>query len=148
MDNFIKALEESMRDCALDGVTISFKHLLNAYKGDEMRFAQTILEKMREEVPQWLNCYTMNTDIKRLMQKMIKDVVEKPSRRLSLDEKVQPWQIDYSSIKIGDKIAEGHFGEVFKGNLWGKVVAIKKLKKNIHNDKILQKLEQEAAMMR
>jgi hypothetical protein len=70
-----------MRDCALDGVAHSFRHLFNANRGDEMKFARIgkfvsiemlVLEKMSLQVPQWNNVSTMNTDIKRIMQYMVK----------------------------------------------------------------------------
>jgi hypothetical protein len=71
MKNWINKLENSMKECALDGVSHSFKYLLNANKGDELNFARIILEKMSEEVPSWSNKTTMNTDLKRIMQQII-----------------------------------------------------------------------------
>jgi len=73
---------------------------------------------------------------------------------LLIEERTEPWQIEYSSLKLGKKLAEGFFGEVYKGQLWGKKVAIKRLKlsSSIEQDeqmklKTIRKLKEEAAIM-
>jgi serine/threonine protein kinase len=75
---------------------------------------------------------------------------------------VEPWQIDFGTLKLGKKIAEGYFGEgkdtdltdnlVYKGTFLQKKVAIKRLKFTQVNDaqeqeKIIHKLKEEAAVM-
>jgi hypothetical protein len=38
------------------------------------------------------------------------------------------WEIDPSDVHYGEMVAEGFFGEVYTGRVWGKEVAIKRLK--------------------
>lgn len=147
MDMWINSLEDAMRDCALDGVANAFRHLYNSNRGDEMKFTRMILEKVSAQVPQWNNKYRMSTDIKRILQHMVKDEEEnKKTKQMLIEEKVESWQIDYTSVTLGPKIAEGRFGEVYKGTLWGKEVAIKRLKSKL-TEKMISKLKEEAAVM-
>lgn len=147
MEMWITSLEDAMRDCALDGVANAFRHLYNSNRGDEMKFTRMILEKVSAQVPQWNNKYRMNTDIKRILTHMVKDEEEnKKTKQMLIEEKVESWQIDYTSVTLGPKIAEGRFGEVYKGTLWGKEVAIKRLKSKL-TEKMISKLKEEAAVM-
>lgn len=86
--------------------------------------------------------------------KSVTQSVEEDENEKEIEEKTEEWQIEYSSLNLGPKIAEGFFGEVSMGWLWGKKVAIKKLKftSAIEHDakekaKTIRKLKEEAAIM-
>jgi serine/threonine protein kinase len=64
----------------------------------------------------------------------------------TIEDKVESWKIEYKFVTLGQKIAEGRFGEVYQGTLWGKTVAIKRLKSKL-TEKIVEKLKEEAAVM-
>jgi hypothetical protein len=161
LTHWITCIEASIRDCALDGVTYSFQHLLNSFDGDEMKFATVILERMQQHVPKWTSFGNFQTDIRRYLLYMqshfktdpTKDKHEQESEEEGLlEEKVEPWQIDFNTLKLGKKIAEGYFGEVYKGTYLQKKVAIKRLKFSnasdaLEHEKIIHKLKEEAAVM-
>ena len=55
----------------------------------------------------------------------------------------QQWEFDHKELQYNEKMAEGSFGDVFKGKLWGTRVAIKTLKQLDQTDEaILDDLKQ------
>jgi hypothetical protein len=116
LGEWISGLEQSIKDCAIDGLSGAFTHLLNAMQGDEIRFGTELLKVMQNTVHQWSNnVNTFSTDVRRITQYMIKETNEKRNeddKKLELEENTKAWQIDYKNVTLGKKIAEGFFGEV------------------------------------
>ncbi|KAL0480807.1 hypothetical protein AKO1_006924 [Acrasis kona] len=117
-----------------------------------MKFATIILEKLQQQVPQWSNFQSFQTDIKRYLQYMQQHYKSDDVEASQLEDRCEPWQIEYSTLKLGKKIAEGYFGEVYKGTYLQKKVAIKRLKftqinDSAEQDKIIYKLKEEAGVM-
>lgn len=139
---------------SVQGIAHSFNSLFNACHGDEIKFAELIIQRMMFQVPSWSSSPSaMATDLKRIISSLQVDQSKqsKHNDHLIIEEKVESWEISFSDLKLHKKIAEGFFGEVYKGELWGKTVAVKRLKLNYQSnedsDKIVYKLKQEAAVM-
>jgi tRNA A-37 threonylcarbamoyl transferase component Bud32 len=63
-------------------------------------------------------------------------------------ENHQQWSFDFKELELSEKVAEGSFGDVFKGKLWGTKVAIKTLKQLDQSDEsILEDLKQEVRIL-
>jgi len=64
-------------------------------------------------------------------------------------ERANHWKIDFSALKIDQKLAEGAFGTVFKGSYYEKEVAIKKLKlrDNVLSTELIEDLRKEAEIL-
>eukprot|EP00736_Rhodelphis_marinus_P012860 Rmarinus@m.26313 len=63
------------------------------------------------------------------------------------DEKISEFQVDPDGIILCEKLAEGFFGEVFRGKLWDKEVAIKRLKAQRISSKQLEELRKEVHIL-
>ncbi len=158
LDRWLSSIGASIKSCAILGLETSMSHILSALNNDQAKFCEEVLSCMRRTVHPWKNVHTFTTDVRRTLQSCARkgwgksqdDNVEK----LDIEDRTEPWQIPYENLILGKKIAEGFYGEVFKGALWGKQVAIKRLKFSaevIHNDpekeKIVRKLKEEASIM-
>lgn len=58
------------------------------------------------------------------------------------------WEIDSSQLKLTSKIANGSFGELFRGTYCGQDVAIKVLKPERLSDNLQREFQQEVSIMR
>lgn len=145
----------------------SFKSLLSSVDGNEAKFSELVIGSMKNAVPSWANSsQTMASDIRRSLQYVNTKHVRSKSEMENLLEEAPSttWEISFSDIHLGKKVAEGlhlvfcynfclgAFGEVFKGELWGKTVAVKRLKLNYqqfdqNQHEIITNLQQESAVM-
>ncbi len=156
MKEWIRELERSMRDCISESMIHSFRHLLNSHHDDSQLFLSTIFEKMALVNTKW----SMNR--REFIQDLEQYVVSQQSQlgsgnttpRMTSPLSFSKFEIDYKELVVEKKIAEGAFGEVFCGKLWGKRVAVKRLKLNYRSqqskedwDHIIDKLQQEAQIM-
>lgn len=141
---WINQIEKSMKDCVIESVIHSFRHLLNTHSGDAIKFGETVLQKMKLVVPSWsASQQQMNRDMLDVLSIQKRDEIE----FIPLNK----WEIDFTQLIIEKKIAEGAFGEVYKASFLGKTVAVKRLKlnykENVDWDHIIEKLQTEAAIM-
>eukprot|EP01094_Clydonella_sp_ATCC50884_P026721 TRINITY_DN7426_c0_g1_i2.p1 TRINITY_DN7426_c0_g1~~TRINITY_DN7426_c0_g1_i2.p1 ORF type:complete len:505 (+),score=138.44 TRINITY_DN7426_c0_g1_i2:556-2070(+) len=67
--------------------------------------------------------------------------------RMSKPFEQTSWNIEEDDIEVLDRIGVGQFGEVFKGRLHGKEVAVKKLISVAVNEEVLEEFKREAAIM-
>lgn len=70
------------------------------------------------------------------------------ARKSGTPQEAKQWEMDYKQLEFESKVAEGSFGDVFKGKLWGTKVAIKTLKQlDQTDDAILEDLKQEVKIL-
>ncbi|KAL8168379.1 hypothetical protein V2J09_009878 [Rumex salicifolius] len=62
--------------------------------------------------------------------------------------KIPGVEIDYSILQIGKQVASGSFGDLYKGNYYGREVAIKILKPELINTELLEEFYQEVNITR
>lgn len=79
----------------------------------------------------------------------VNDTVTPPLANHSNLNRITNWKIDYSTLKLQQKLAEGSFGIVYKGELYSKEVAIKKLKlrDDVLNSQLVEDLIKEAEVL-
>jgi serine/threonine protein kinase len=134
----------------LENIRIAFQNLVIAMNGNELKSAVSCL-KVIQKVGWNDNTATFSIDMRRAIHDIIKEasIDEVDTQQIELEEKTDAWQVDFECLKLGKKIAEGFFGEVYKGSMYGKKVAVKRLKfsENVEKDKIIRKLKEEAAIM-
>ncbi|KAB2635171.1 serine/threonine-protein kinase HT1-like [Pyrus ussuriensis x Pyrus communis] len=67
---------------------------------------------------------------------------------LSVKEKLGSWEIDRRLLKIGDRIASGSCGDLYRGIYLGQDVAVKILRSEHLNDTLEDEFAQEVAILR
>jgi len=65
----------------------------------------------------------------------------------SLDQSTDWWKIKFGDVVLGDKIGEGGFGVVYRGEYGGQKVAVKMLHREQVDEKMFQEFQREAALM-
>ena len=68
-------------------------------------------------------------------------------QRMTLSRAAGGFELKRDDLTIGDKLAEGFFGEVFRGTLWGGEVAVKRLKCARLGEKQINELRHEVEIM-
>lgn len=73
--------------------------------------------------------------------------MSKGLQRMNIAEGDIKWELEPDSIKVGKRLGSGAFGEVFKGKLFGKEVAVKKLLNQNLDPEALAAFKKEVAIM-
>ncbi|SPQ95686.1 Protein tyrosine and serine/threonine kinase [Plasmodiophora brassicae] len=93
---------------------------------------------------------TVSHSVSRSFRNRVGSSTEDPSGIMNgTASSMMPWQfeIPFEAIEFNDKLGMGHFGEVYRGSLWGTDIAIKQLKKQQVDEDILTSLKHEIAIL-
>ena len=155
----------TIRQAKLDEASFKFSKAMSEYLiacgSDEMQFLPGVITSVVANVPKYSNTRKLRTDLTRVLDALQREddesspvlsgngssEGEEPLTPTTPTIAMKQWQIPVEHLCFKDLLAEGFYGEVYRGTLWDKEVAIKRLKHRKLDNQAQQNIQKEVEVM-